>query len=118
MTTWNSKLLKDLAVQENKAFLDLRMDRLYLAICRDEGNLQEHMVPAEQALQELNAALDAVPEQDIKRLNAAARPMDTIFGRMLERKEQRSQAASPITKQAPSQSASEQSQDAEPQQGG
>ena len=86
---WNRDELVKLAAAEEAAFLDERMSRLYFAMCRNKGYLLEPLVPETQARQELEQALDALTEADIRRHMNAPEPPDSIYERMLELKEAR-----------------------------
>ncbi len=86
---WNHKKLLQIALAEEKAFLDGRMDRLYYAICRFRGLLLERPADPVQALQDRNAALDALSIADIRRHMMAPEPPDSIYEEMLALKQLR-----------------------------
>jgi tRNA A37 threonylcarbamoyladenosine modification protein TsaB len=106
--------LLTLAVTEEKAFLDARMDRLYWAMCQHNRLLLAPDVAEKTARYDLDAALDAVSDPDIRRHMMAPEPPDSIYENMLELKAERE--ATLAQEPAKPTQAAEPTDDSEPEQ--
>ena len=97
---WDRRKLEDLAAQEARAFQDPRWDRIYLAMERYSGTTHEKLIEKTEAQRELDAALDAVSYDDIKK-QITGTPVDAFFDRMRQTKQVRDQERQQQTTPAP-----------------
>lgn len=81
--------LQRVAAADERAFLDVRMNQLYFAMCQHDDHLYGPTRPTTATLPVLNAALDALSVAEIRRHMQAPEPPDSIYERMLEYKEAR-----------------------------